>query len=104
MDLSFDGIQNNMNDFVVHFMNSKMHEADVKCPQDKKAVPIEKLFVARLQPKYYLKFHKLLERYNHGILSAIIVYKLLIYFLESDFNINEDYRFDKEEARQFYII
>src|SRR5699024_2685009 len=39
----------------------------------------------------------------HGILSAIIIYKLLIYFLESDFNINEDYRFDEEESRQFYI-
>lgn len=28
---------------------------------------------------------------------------MLRYFLESDFSINEDYLFDKEEARQFYI-
>ena len=28
---------------------------------------------------------------------------MLIYFLESDFNINEDYQFDAEDARQFYI-
>lgn len=103
MDLSFDGIQNNMNDFVVRFMSSKMHEVDIKCPKDENADSVDKPFVARLQPKYYFKFQKSLERYNHGILSAIIVYKLLIYFLESDFNINEDYRFDKEEARQFYI-
>ena len=103
VDLSFDGIQNNMNDFVVRFMSSKMHEIDTRCPKDQEVASIEKPFVARLQPKYYFKFQKSLERYNHGILSAIIVYKLLIYFLESDFNINEDYRFDKEEARQFYI-
>lgn len=103
LDLSFDGIQNNMNDFVVRFMSSKMHEVEMKCPKDDRAQTIEKPYVARLQPKYYFKFQKSLERYNHGILSAIIVYKLLIYFLESDFNINEDYRFDKEEARQFYI-
>lgn len=103
LDLSFDGIQNNMNDFVVRFMSSKMHQVEGKCPLEKKSDSVEKPFVARLQPKYYFKFQKSLERYNHGILSAIIVYKLLIYFLESDFNINEDYRFDKEEARQFYI-
>ncbi len=94
MDLSFNGIQNNMNDFVVRFLSSKMHP--------KAGIDKEK-FVARLQPKYYFKFQKSLEGYNHGILSSIIIYKLLIYFLESDFNINEDYEFDKEDARQFYI-
>lgn len=103
MDLSFNGIQNNMNDFVVRFMSSKMHEIHEKCPKESNPDSAEKKFVARLQPKYYFKFQKSLEGYKHGILSAIIIYKLLIYFLESDFNINEDYRFDEEEARQFYI-
>lgn len=103
MDLSFNGIQNNMNDFVVRFMSSKMHEIHEKCPKESNPGPDEKKFVARLQPKYYFKFQKSLEGYKHGILSAIIIYKLLIYFLESDFNINEDYKFDEEEARQFYI-
>lgn len=103
MDLSFDGIQNNMNDFVVRFISSKMHEVDNRCPKEEIISKKEKPFVARLQPKYYFKFQKSLEGYNHGILSAIIIYKLLIYFLESDFNINEDYKFDAEEARQFYI-
>ena len=103
MDLSFNGIQNNMNDFVVRFISSKMHEVDQKCPKESIVCEKEKKYVARLQPKYYFKFQKSLEGYNHGILSSIIIYKLLIYFLESDFNINEDYRFDEEEARQFYI-
>lgn len=103
MNLSFDGIQNNMNDFVVRFISSKMHEVDNKCPKDETKAQSEKSYVARLQPKYYFKFQKSLESYNHGILSAIIIYKLLIYFLESDFSINEDYKFNKEEARQFYI-
>lgn len=94
MDLSFNGIQNNMNDFVVRFMSSKMKEVNNKCPKEVDE-NIENKFVARLQPKYYFKFQKSLEGYNHGILSAIIIYKLLRYFLESDFNINEDYQFDK---------
>lgn len=102
MDLSFNGIQNNMNDFVVRFISSKMHQVDNKCPKEESS-DNEKKYVARLQPKYYFKFQKSLEGYNHGILSAIIIYKLLRYFLESDFNINEDYPFDEEESRQFYI-
>lgn len=102
LDLSFNGIQNNMNDYVIRFMSSKMHFYDNKCPQSTDSKN-DIQYVARLQPKYYFKFQKSLERYNHGILSSIIIYKLLRYFLESDFSINEDYRFDSEEARQFYI-
>ena len=37
------------------------------------------------------------------MLSALLLYKMLLYFLESDFNTNEDYAFEKEEARQFYM-
>lgn len=96
MDLSFNGVQNNMNDFVVRFLSSKMHE---KLNSDS----LEKYYVARLQPKYYFKFQKSLEKSMHGTLSAIIIYKLLLYFLESDYSINEDYSFNKEDVRQFYI-
>lgn len=103
MNLSFDGIQNNMNDFVVRFISSKMHELDRNCPEAKTEIKYEKPFVARLQSKYYYKFQKSLDGYNHGILSAIIIYKMLKYFLESDFSINEDYKFDEEETRQFYM-
>lgn len=108
MDLSFNGIQNNMNDFVVRFISSKMNNVPtVKSSEDNDSYSDEteavSQYVARLQPKYYFKFQKSLEGYDHGILSTIILYKLLRYFLESDFNINEDYRFDKEESRQFYI-
>lgn len=38
MDLSFNGIQNNMNDFVVRFISSKMHEVDNKCPKEESSV------------------------------------------------------------------
>ena len=106
MDLSFNGIQNNMNDFVVRFISSKMREKKEPTTRetpDGTQPTREKKYVARLQPKYYFKFQKSLEGYKHGILSAIVIYKLLIYFLESDFSINEDYEFDGEETRQFYI-
>lgn len=94
-DFSFHGVQNYMNDFVVRLMSSKM--------KPHTSASGEECYVARLQPKYYFKFQKSLEKNAHGILSTLIIYKLLTYFLESDYNINEDYTFDKEDCRQFYI-
>lgn len=96
MDLSFNGVQNSMNDFVLRFMSSKMIEKEREEGDDYK-------YVARLQPKYYFKFQKSLERNKHGILSALVIYKILRYFLESDYSTNEDYYFNTEDTRQFYI-
>ena len=99
VDFSFHGVQNYMNDFIVRLMSSKMVERKERGSDGSD----EKKYVARLQPKYYFKFQKSLERNDHGILSTLIIYKLLTYFLESDYNINEDYTFMEEDCRQFYI-
>lgn len=104
MDLSFTGVQNSMNDYVLRFISSKMVEIKETAKtivEDKEEE--KKDYVARLQPKYYFKFQKSLECNDHGVISALIIYKLLIYFLESDYSINEDYYFSKEDCRQFYI-
>lgn len=93
MDIDFSGVQNSMNDFVLRFMSSKMHLKEGATG----------LFVARLQPKYYFKFQKSLEHNTHGVISALILYKLLIFFMESDYSLHEDYTFDKEDVRQYYI-
>lgn len=113
MDLSYSGVQNSMNDFVLRFISSKMREIDTKTGLLKELTESgtkndttkesDKRYVARLQPKYYFKFQKSLEHNQHGILSALIIYKLLLYFLESDYNINEDYVFSHEDTRQFYL-
>lgn len=108
MDFSFSGVQNLMNDFVIRFMSSKMWRV-----RDRGTIAIESepgadekdkdYFVARLQPKFYFKFQKSLEQNNHGILSSLLIYKMLLYFLESDYSTNEDYVFDEEDTRQFYM-
>ena len=100
MDLSFHGVQNYMNDFIVRLMSSKMVDNST---HDNDGNVIDKKYVARLQPKYYFKFQKSLEQTQHGIVSTLIIYKLLTYFLESDYNINEDYSFSGDDRRQFYI-
>ena len=103
MDLSFHGVQNYMNDFIVRLMSSKMVKyKKVKTEENEEGKEVQ-LYAARLQPKYYFKFQKSLENNSHGILSTLIIYKLLTYFLESDYSINEDYAFDPEDQRQFYI-
>lgn len=92
-DITFNGIQDNINDYIVKFISSKM-----KMYEKNKSI-----YHGRIQPKYFLKLSKSLEKYDHGIISAIILYKMMLYFIESDFNLNDDYCFNEEDARQFYI-
>ena len=91
MDFKFTGVQDTMNDFIIKLISSKMTQID------------EKKYHNHIQSKYYFKFLKSLEDNKHGVLSAIVIYKMLEYFLESDFNLSEDYVFDEEGKRQFYL-
>lgn len=60
-------------------------------------------YKASIQDKYKFKYKLSLEDFSHGIVSAIIIYKMLIYFIETDNNPDADYIFANEDARQFYI-
>ncbi len=88
---TFSGGQSNINEYIVKFISTKIKRLE----EDK--------YYGRIQPKYYIKFTKSLESFKHGIVSAAIIYTTLLYFLEADFNLNDDYIFDSECARQFYI-
>lgn len=96
-NFGFNGIQDNINDYIVKFMSTKMKLINNISETEEKA------YNGRIQPKYYLKYTKSLERSSHGIISAVIIYKMLLFFLESDFNLNDDYKYTVEDARQFYI-
>ncbi|MEN6462524.1 MAG: hypothetical protein ABFC94_14305 [Syntrophomonas sp.] len=98
-NFGFSGIQDNINEYIVKFMSTKMKGSHVN---EEEGYENNK-FIGRIQPKYYLKYTKSLERFDHGIISAVIIYKMLLYFLESDFNLNDDYIYTYEDARQFYI-
>lgn len=97
-DYSFNSTQDHINNYIVRLMSSKMklYQASTAASDS------DSKYTGRLQPKYYMKFNKSLEQYSHGIVSAIILYKTLVYFLESDYSIEEDYSFYKEDVRQFY--
>lgn len=91
MDFKFTGVQDTMNDFIIRLMSSKMNSMG------------SGQYHNHIQSKYYFKFLKSLEDNKHGVLSAIVIYKMLEFFLESDFNLSEDYVFDEESKRQFYL-
>lgn len=115
--VNFTGIQNEMNNVIVKTMSSKLKpipfphnssekettaDTETTCgDNDRKEV--KQKFLVRIQPKYFMKFAASLEQYDHGIISALILYKLLMYFKESEFAMNEDYTLNAEGARQFYI-
>lgn len=108
-NFSFTGVQDNINEYIVKFMSTKMKEvlkeektADGEST-DEDVREGKKIYYGRIQPKYYLKYTKSLEKNKHGIISAVIIYKMLLYFIESDFNLNDDYVYNSEDARQFYI-
>lgn len=91
-DVQFSGTQETQNNFILRLLSSKMYG---KSGDDSYAV--------RLQSKYFMKYAKSLESYKHGIISSIIIYKALLYFLESDFSLHDDYRFDHKGAHHFYV-
>ena len=113
-NFGYSGTQDSINEYILKFISTKMK----KVPKTKLGSSKEEAIVlssqtncdnvteeynGRIQPKYYLKYAKSLENFQHGIISTIIVYKMLLYFLESDFNLNDDYIYKKEDAQQFYI-
>lgn len=116
-NFSFSGTQDNINEYILKFISTKMkikppencpsseptdkEPADTASTENKQTHETE--YFGRIQPKYYLKYAKSLEGFQHGIISAVIIYKTLLYFLESDFNLNDDYIYKQEDARQFYI-
>ncbi len=56
-----------------------------------------------LQNKYYLKFLKSFDNLKHGVVSALLVSKALVYFLESDLSQDKLKPLSEDDARQFVI-
>lgn len=96
-NLKFDGTQDSNNLDIILFISKKMKPV---LENNEKFVA---KYTASIQDKYKCKYKLSLEDFSHGIISAIIIYKMLIYFIESDNNPDPNYVFDNEDARQFYL-
>lgn len=60
-------------------------------------------YITHLQNKYYLKFIKSFDNLDHGIVSALLISRALVYFLESDYSHDSWSPLDEKDARQFVI-
>ena len=68
-----------------------------------KPVRLREGYCTHLQNKYYLKYLKSFDQLSHGIVSALLISKSLVYFLESDFSHDTRALLDAEDARQSLI-
>jgi hypothetical protein len=94
-EFSFTFPQQNqfINDSILKYMSSKIIKGVKKGR-----------FETHIQAKYYLKFSRSFELFDHGLISCIVLVKNLFYFLETNFDHNPSASLNsKEEARQFVI-
>ncbi|MHA1437432.1 MAG: hypothetical protein ACTSPD_07615 [Promethearchaeota archaeon] len=83
----------NLNNFILEFISSKL----------KINKQNNNNFYSVIQNKFYLKFSKAFEEFNHGIMSCILLMKHLVYFKESDYSHSHLSPLNRRDARQFQI-
>ncbi len=60
-------------------------------------------FITSVRPKYFTKYSKSWEVFDHGMISSLILLRSLTYFLETDINVDNGKNLKFEDARQFAI-
>ncbi len=79
-----------IDDFIIKFISSNLVED-------------EKGFLTHVQSKYYLKFYRAYEKFDHGIISCTVLMRELVFFLESDFLTDRNKPLDLKDSKQFLI-
>ncbi len=81
----------------------KLISSDLKPIYDNETGGKEPQYITHTQAKYYFKYSRSIEKWDHGVESCIILVKSLVYFLETDYSIDERKPMDIDDARQFLI-
>jgi hypothetical protein len=123
IDVSYTASQQSQifNDFIVKLISSDLQEQEIfeevdstklqtseSLEKNKKPKQIKKVYyTTHLQTKYYSKFSRSLEMWDHGIETCVLLVKTLIYFLETDLktdpNSDKKKMMDILDARHFLI-
>lgn len=83
-----------IDELMLRFISSNLQSrSDLKEPQ----------YTTHVQSKYFLKFARAYERYDHGLITSGVLMRELVYFLESDFMMDSHKLLDKSDAKQFLI-
>lgn len=81
-----------ISDFILRFISSSLQRSNDG-----------ELYDVHLQTKFFLKFSNALDRYNHGLISCIVLMKNLVYFLEADYLMDSVKPLTPDDARHFLI-
>ncbi|PXF61866.1 MAG: hypothetical protein C4B59_01150 [Candidatus Methanogaster sp.] len=60
-------------------------------------------YTTHTQAKYYFKYSRSIEKWDHGVESCVVLMKSLVYFLETDFSIDRRRSMKIDDAQQFLI-
>ena len=85
------------NDIIVKLISSDLKLVENNSKEDTQE------YITHTQAKFYFKYSRSIENWDHGIESCIVLVKSLVYFLETDYSIDERKSMDIESARQFLI-
>ncbi len=92
-----------INDAILKYLSSRVKKSDNGVIK-RLFTKTQNAFSTHIQAKYYLKFSRSFERFDHGLISCLVLAKNLVYFLETNFDFdNIDTLKGEEEARQFII-
>jgi hypothetical protein len=99
-ELTIKLISSDLRDYSVTQLREGPSDLSAK---DKPPEKIRKNYVTHLQSKYYMKFSDAYQNLDHGIISCLLLTKNLVYFLESDFSLDDLKPLDSDDAKQFLI-
>ena len=83
------------NDFIIRLISSDLTLCDEKDGSS--------YYTTHTQAKYYFKYSRSIEKWNHGVESCVVLMKSLVYFLETDFSIDRRRSMKIDDAQQFLI-
>lgn len=83
----------NLNELIIKFISSAL----VKKTNSSKG------FFVHIQPKFLWKLTRAWEQFDHGVSSALLIFKKLVYFLESDYCFDTLKPMNSDDAKQFLI-
>lgn len=100
IDISYTASQQSQifNDFIVKLISSDLQQHEIISDGKRKVY-----YTTHLQTKYYSKYSRSLEMWDHGIETCILLVKTLVYFLETDLSLDKRKMMDILDARHFLI-
>jgi|GEM_PF-2665075 len=87
-----------LDELIIKFLSSTLVEAQNQASQDQ-----NQTFLVHIQPKVLWKLTRAWEQFDHGVSSALLLFKKLVFFLESDYCFDELKPLDEKDAKQFLI-